>query len=150
MIYNVLHWLFGINMLIAPSALRIADASSTAHLDKVERGYENMDHYNIEFKKEGKALRSIDFIQGEGTELMMAAGLHSRLRTEVILAFISLLIPSKDDEDEDEEDEDAGAEEEEGAQTVSGGSAGTAVSVQPSDPQQLNSSPSAAKSAVSS
>lgn len=74
-------------MLIAPSALRIADASSTAHLDKVERGYENMDHFNIEFKKEGKALRSIDFIQGEGTELMMAAGLLSRLRIEVILTF---------------------------------------------------------------
>ena len=58
-----------VNVLIASSALRIADASSTAHLDKVERGYENMDHYNVEFKKEGRALRSIDFIQGEGTEL---------------------------------------------------------------------------------
>ncbi|XP_044031576.1 tripartite motif-containing protein 55b [Siniperca chuatsi] len=103
-----------------PLLKKIAEASSTAHLDKVERGYENMDHYNVEFKKEGKALRSIDFIQ--------------------------------DDEDEDEEDEDgeASAEEGEGAQTVSsGGSALTAASVQPSAPQQINSSPSAAKSAVS-
>lgn len=139
-------------MLIAPSALRIADASSTAHLDKVERGYENMDHYNVEFKKEGKALRSIDFIQGEGTELMTAAVLLSRLRIVVILTFISPPILSTDDDDEDEEDEDgeAGAGEDEGAQTVSGGSAITAVSVQPSDPQQLNSSQTAAKSTTSS
>ncbi|KAM9337249.1 tripartite motif-containing protein 55-like [Symphorus nematophorus] len=102
-----------------PLLKQIADASSTAHLDKVERGYENMDHYNVEFKKEGRALRSIDFIQ--------------------------------DDEDEDEEDEDgeAGAAEGERAQTVSGGSAVSATSVQPSAPQQTNSSPSAAKSAAS-
>lgn len=46
-------------------ALRIADASSTAHLDKVERGYENMDHYKVEFARERKALGSLDFIQGE-------------------------------------------------------------------------------------
>lgn len=97
-----------------------------------------MDHYNIEFKKEGKALRGIDFIQGEGTEvMMMAAGLLSRLRIDVNFSFYRPLLISKDDEDEDEEDEDTGAEEEEGAQTVP-------------EPQQLNSSPSAAKSAVSS
>ena len=47
-----------------PGASRIEDASSTAHLDKVERGYESMDHYKVEFKKEGKALRSINFAQG--------------------------------------------------------------------------------------
>ncbi|XP_045924038.1 tripartite motif-containing protein 55b [Micropterus dolomieu] len=98
-----------------PLLKKIAEASSTAHLEKVERGYENMDHYNIEFKKECKALRSIDFIQ--------------------------------DDEDEDEEDEDgeAGTEEEDVAQTVLGGT----VSIQPSAPQQINSSPSAAKSVAS-
>lgn len=75
-------------MLITPSALRIAEASSTAHLEKVERGYENMDHYNIEFKKECKALRSIDFIQGEGAELAMAAIYCLLLRVVVILTFI--------------------------------------------------------------
>uniref|UniRef100_A0A667XCQ7 Tripartite motif-containing protein 54 n=1 Tax=Myripristis murdjan TaxID=586833 RepID=A0A667XCQ7_9TELE len=52
---------------------KIADASSISHLDKVERGYENMDHYSVNFKKEGKALRSIDFIQGDGTEIAMIA-----------------------------------------------------------------------------
>uniref|UniRef100_A0A8C3AX02 Tripartite motif-containing protein 54 n=1 Tax=Cyclopterus lumpus TaxID=8103 RepID=A0A8C3AX02_CYCLU len=92
----------------------LAEASSTAHLDKVERGYENMDHYSVDFKKEGTALRGLDFLQ--------------------------------DDEDEDEEDEDGEAdpEEGEGAQPV------TAASVQPTAPQQSNSSPSAAKSAASS
>lgn len=54
-------------MLIPISAIRIADATSTAHLDKVERGYENMDHFHVRFKKVGQALRSIDFIQGEGS-----------------------------------------------------------------------------------
>ncbi|XP_022600010.1 tripartite motif-containing protein 55-like isoform X1 [Seriola dumerili] len=97
-----------------PLLKKIAEASSTAHLDKVERGYENMDHYNVDFKKESKALRGIDFIE--------------------------------DDEDEDDEDEaeEVEAEEGEGAQTVSGGSAVTAASVQPTPPQQINSSPSAA------
>uniref|UniRef100_A0A8C9X4Y4 RING-type E3 ubiquitin transferase n=1 Tax=Sander lucioperca TaxID=283035 RepID=A0A8C9X4Y4_SANLU len=102
----------------------LAEASSTAHLDKVERGYENMDHYTVDFNKEGKALSQ---------------------------TFISLPILSTEDEDEDEEDEDgeAGTEEGEGAQTVSGGSAVTAASVEPPATQQSSSSPSAAKSAAS-
>uniref|UniRef100_A0A672J0A6 RING-type E3 ubiquitin transferase n=2 Tax=Salarias fasciatus TaxID=181472 RepID=A0A672J0A6_SALFA len=67
---------------------QIADASSTAHLDKVERGYESMDHYTVEFKKESKALRGLDFLQGD------------------------------EDEDEEDEDAEAGAGEGEGAQTA--------------------------------
>lgn len=51
-----------------PLLIKIAEASSIAHLDKVERGYENMDHFNVEFKKEGKALRSINFIQDDEDE----------------------------------------------------------------------------------
>ncbi|XP_065805191.1 tripartite motif-containing protein 55b isoform X2 [Labrus bergylta] len=102
-----------------PLLKKIAEASSVAHLDKVERGYEKMDHYNCDFKKEGKALRSIDFIQDE------------------------------DDEDEEDEDGEADAEEGEGAQTVLGGSVVTSASDQPSVPQQTNSSSSTAKSAAS-
>lgn len=74
-------------MLIAPPALRIADASSTEHLDKVERGYENMDHFTVEFRKESKALRNIDFIQGGVAELIMAALLRPLLRVSLILTF---------------------------------------------------------------
>ncbi|XP_061569634.1 tripartite motif-containing protein 55b isoform X2 [Cololabis saira] len=48
-----------------PLLKKIAEASSTAHLDKVELGYESMDHYSVEFKKESQALCSIDFMQDE-------------------------------------------------------------------------------------
>ncbi|XP_062235466.1 tripartite motif-containing protein 55b isoform X2 [Platichthys flesus] len=102
-----------------PLLEKIAVASSTAHLDKVERGYENMDHYTVEFKREGMALRGIDFLQDE------------------------------DDEDDLDEDGEAGAVEGDGTQTVSGGSAVPAASVQPPPPQQINPSPSAAKSPAS-
>ncbi|XP_062297482.1 tripartite motif-containing protein 55b [Scomber scombrus] len=98
---------------------KISEASSTAHLDKIERGYENMDHYSVDFKEEGKALRTIDFIQDD------------------------------EDEDDEDEDGEAGTEEGEGAQTTSGGDAVTDASVQPSAaPQMTSSSPSAAKSAA--
>ncbi|XP_037550211.1 tripartite motif-containing protein 55-like [Nematolebias whitei] len=48
-----------------PLLKKIADASNTAHLDKVERGYEKMDHYKVDCRKERKALRSIDFIRDD-------------------------------------------------------------------------------------
>lgn len=126
---------------------RISEASSIAHLDKVERGYENMDHYNVDFKREGKALRSISFIQGDRTEINM--GRNVLLSAQ--LTYYILLILSTDDEDEDEEDEDGEATEEgEGASTTSGEGAITATSSQPSAGQQTtSSSQSAAKSAAS-
>ncbi|XP_065114388.1 tripartite motif-containing protein 55b isoform X1 [Paramisgurnus dabryanus] len=40
---------------------KITEVSNTSHLERVERGYESMDHYYVSFKKEGKALRNIDF-----------------------------------------------------------------------------------------
>uniref|UniRef100_A0A1A8HFI5 Tripartite motif-containing protein 54 n=1 Tax=Nothobranchius korthausae TaxID=1143690 RepID=A0A1A8HFI5_9TELE len=48
-----------------PLLKKIADASSMSHLDKVERGYEKMDHYGVDFRKERKALRSIDFARDD-------------------------------------------------------------------------------------
>ncbi|XP_029979379.1 tripartite motif-containing protein 55 [Sphaeramia orbicularis] len=103
-----------------PLLQKIAEASSTAHLDKVERGYENMDHFKVDFRKESKALRSIDFIQ------------------------------DNDDDDEDNEDGEADAEEAEGAQTGSAGAAVTASSVHATPPQAaVNASTSTAKSAAS-
>ncbi|XP_026147494.1 tripartite motif-containing protein 55-like isoform X2 [Mastacembelus armatus] len=102
-----------------PLLEKISVASNTSHLAKVERGYEKMDHYDITFKKEAMALRSIDFIQDE------------------------------EDEEEEDEDGETGAEEGEVALTVSGSSTVTAVSVQPSPPPQINSSPQDAGSAAS-
>lgn len=135
-------------MQIAPFALRLAEASSTAHLDKIERGYENMDHYTVDFKRQAKALRCLDFLQGKGTELVMAA---ISLLTAPTCSNLTFTSPT-DDEDEDEEDEDgeAATEEGEGAQTVSGGGAVPAASVQPPAPQPSSpSTPSAAKSVAS-
>ncbi|KAM9839692.1 tripartite motif-containing protein 55b [Aulostomus maculatus] len=48
-----------------PLLKKLEEASSTGHLDKVERGYEKMDHYTVNFQKERKALSSIDFIQDD-------------------------------------------------------------------------------------
>lgn len=97
-----------------------------------------MDHYTVNFKEESKALRTIDFIQGERAEIDEG---RNALFTDQLTELIPLLLLSTDDEDEDDEDEDgeAGTEEGEGAQTTSGGDAVTAAS----------SSPSAAISAAS-
>ncbi|KAM9827713.1 tripartite motif-containing protein 55b [Neosynchiropus ocellatus] len=98
-----------------PLLKKLSDASSTSHLDKVERGYENMDHFTVSFLKEGRALRSIDFITDDYEE----------------------------DEDEDE-DGVVSSEEGEGAQNIPGGtSAVTAASIQPTVTPQTNSSQSA-------
>ncbi|XP_003443662.1 tripartite motif-containing protein 55b isoform X1 [Oreochromis niloticus] len=102
-----------------PLLKKIEEASSAAHLDKVELGYESMDHYKVDFKKEGKALRSIDFIQDD------------------------------EDEDEEDEDAGAGAEEGEGSQTVSGGAVSATSAQPSAPPQQMSSSPSAPTSTPS-
>lgn len=52
---------------------KIEDTSSTTHLDKVECGYEKMDHYQVDFRRERKALSSIDFIRDEDEEEIDAA-----------------------------------------------------------------------------
>ncbi|XP_006794638.1 tripartite motif-containing protein 55b [Neolamprologus brichardi] len=102
-----------------PLLKKIEEASSAAHLDKVELGYESMDHYKVDFKKEGKALRSIDFIQDD------------------------------EDEDEEDEAAGAGAEEGEGSQTVPGGAVPATSAQPSSTPQQMSSSPSAPTSTPS-
>lgn len=48
-----------------PLLQKIAEASSIAHLDKVERGYEDMSHFNVDFTRERKALQSINFAQDD-------------------------------------------------------------------------------------
>ncbi|KAL7840710.1 hypothetical protein AOLI_G00260330 [Acnodon oligacanthus] len=47
---------------------KIGEASNKSHLEKVERGYENMDHYTVNFKKESKAIHAIDFIGDDEEE----------------------------------------------------------------------------------
>uniref|UniRef100_A0A8C1GJ64 Tripartite motif-containing protein 54 n=1 Tax=Cyprinus carpio TaxID=7962 RepID=A0A8C1GJ64_CYPCA len=48
-----------------PLLQKIAEASNTSHLERVERSYENMDHYSVSFKREGRALRNIDFARDD-------------------------------------------------------------------------------------
>ncbi|CAG5895934.1 tripartite motif-containing protein 55b [Menidia menidia] len=102
-----------------PLLKKIEEASSTAHLDKVERGYENMDHYTVQFNKEGKALRSINFAQDD------------------------------EDEDEEDEDTGPSAEEGDRAQTVPTGGAGSAPSAPPSAAQQISPAPNPTKNIAS-
>lgn len=51
-----------------PLLQRIGQVSNTSHLDKVERGYENMDHFSANFQREARALRNIDFVKDEDEE----------------------------------------------------------------------------------
>ncbi|XP_042562454.1 tripartite motif-containing protein 55b [Clupea harengus] len=51
-----------------PLLKKITEGSDTSHLEKVERGYENMDHYTASFLKERKALCGIDFIEDDEEE----------------------------------------------------------------------------------
>ncbi|XP_077100932.1 tripartite motif-containing protein 55b isoform X1 [Siphateles boraxobius] len=48
-----------------PLFQKIAEASNTSHLERVERSYENMDLYSVSFKKECMALRNIDFARDD-------------------------------------------------------------------------------------
>ncbi|XP_067107640.1 tripartite motif-containing protein 55b isoform X2 [Osmerus mordax] len=57
-----------------PLLKKIGEVSSTSHLDKVERGYENMDHYRVNFKKEGLAIQNIDFIEDDDDEEVVDEG----------------------------------------------------------------------------
>uniref|UniRef100_A0AAZ1XGL9 Tripartite motif-containing protein 54 n=1 Tax=Oreochromis aureus TaxID=47969 RepID=A0AAZ1XGL9_OREAU len=46
-----------------PLLLKIMEGSDTSHLDKVQHGYENMDHFTADFEHQGRALSNIDFIK---------------------------------------------------------------------------------------
>ncbi|KAG2458408.1 TRI55 protein, partial [Polypterus senegalus] len=59
-------------------------------LEKVERGYENMDHFEANFEREGRALRSIDFMrEDEGVAS------EETERTEEILTNIGQSAPGE-------------------------------------------------------
>ncbi|XP_051772853.1 tripartite motif-containing protein 55a isoform X4 [Ctenopharyngodon idella] len=44
-----------------PLLQKIAEGRNVSHLEKVERGYENMDHFTANFQPERRAILSIDF-----------------------------------------------------------------------------------------
>ncbi|KAG7250330.1 hypothetical protein CRUP_011140 [Coryphaenoides rupestris] len=43
----------------------ILEGTNTSHLDKVERGYENMSHFTAHLERERRALLTIDFLKDE-------------------------------------------------------------------------------------
>uniref|UniRef100_A0AAX7VQQ1 Tripartite motif-containing protein 54 n=1 Tax=Astatotilapia calliptera TaxID=8154 RepID=A0AAX7VQQ1_ASTCA len=49
--------------LNAPRPVQITEGSDTSHLDKVQHGYENMDHFTANFEHQRRALSDIDFIK---------------------------------------------------------------------------------------
>ncbi|XP_063317734.1 E3 ubiquitin-protein ligase TRIM63-like [Pelmatolapia mariae] len=46
-----------------PLLQKIVEGSDTSHLDKVQHGYENMDHFTANFEHQRRALSDIDFIK---------------------------------------------------------------------------------------
>lgn len=44
-----------------PLLQKISEGTNTSHLDKVQRGYENMDHFTVNFEPQKRALSSIAF-----------------------------------------------------------------------------------------
>ncbi|XP_066536450.1 tripartite motif-containing protein 55b [Hoplias malabaricus] len=65
-----------------PLLQKIGEASSKSQLEQVERGYENMDHYTVNFRKETRALRKIDFIKDEEEEVEDGVGAVEEGHTE--------------------------------------------------------------------
>uniref|UniRef100_A0A3Q4HMU6 RING-type E3 ubiquitin transferase n=1 Tax=Neolamprologus brichardi TaxID=32507 RepID=A0A3Q4HMU6_NEOBR len=54
--------------LNAPRPVQIMEGSDTSHLDKVQHGYENMDHFTANFEHQRRALSDIDFIKRKQRE----------------------------------------------------------------------------------
>ncbi|KAG7273398.1 hypothetical protein CRUP_037460, partial [Coryphaenoides rupestris] len=52
-------------MALFLQARAILEGTNTSHLDKVERGYENMSHFTAHLERERRALLTIDFLKGE-------------------------------------------------------------------------------------
>ncbi|XP_058273938.1 tripartite motif-containing protein 55a isoform X1 [Hemibagrus wyckioides] len=48
-----------------PLLQKISDGRNTSHLEKLERGYENMDHFTVSFEHEKRAIFNIDFTKDD-------------------------------------------------------------------------------------
>ncbi|XP_030220421.1 tripartite motif-containing protein 55a isoform X2 [Gadus morhua] len=64
-----------------PLLQKIVEGTNISHLDKVERGYENMSHFTAHLERERRALQTIDFLKHGGEdddEADAAAGRRGR------------------------------------------------------------------------
>ncbi|KAK3513707.1 hypothetical protein QTP70_028902 [Hemibagrus guttatus] len=48
-----------------PLLQKISEGRNTSHLEKLERGYENMDHFTVSFEHEKRAILNIDFTKDD-------------------------------------------------------------------------------------
>ena len=56
---------------------RIVEGTNISHLDKVERGYENMSHFTAHLERERRALQTIDFLKREETRCPVISHSHT-------------------------------------------------------------------------
>ncbi|KAK6310618.1 hypothetical protein J4Q44_G00186730 [Coregonus suidteri] len=75
-----------------PLLQKLLAGTIISHLDKVERGYDNMDHYTANFERERRSLLTIDFVKDDeddddefedGEEEVEVSGVTGVTRTEV-------------------------------------------------------------------
>ncbi|XP_055059206.2 tripartite motif-containing protein 55a isoform X1 [Misgurnus anguillicaudatus] len=104
-----------------PLLQQIEEGKNVSHLEKVERGYENMDHFTANFKKEKKAILKIEFTKDDD-----------------------------DDDDSEEDDDDDDTDEEIPGETVKPETQATSASTPtPAQPKKIpvsNSPPLEAES----
>ncbi|XP_023267828.1 E3 ubiquitin-protein ligase TRIM63-like isoform X2 [Seriola lalandi dorsalis] len=48
-----------------PLLQKIVEGTNTSHLDKLQHGYENMEHFTADFDRQRRALSNVDFIRAE-------------------------------------------------------------------------------------
>ncbi|XP_034039190.1 E3 ubiquitin-protein ligase TRIM63-like [Thalassophryne amazonica] len=71
---------------------KIVEGTNTSHLDKVQRGYESMDHFTVDFEQQKRALMNVDFVKSdeddddEEDEVMEGRGTTPGKRTEQAVA----------------------------------------------------------------
>uniref|UniRef100_A0A672NR76 Tripartite motif-containing protein 54 n=1 Tax=Sinocyclocheilus grahami TaxID=75366 RepID=A0A672NR76_SINGR len=65
--------------------LQIAEGRNVSHLEKVERGYENMDHFTVNFSPERRAILSIDFTKdGDDNEEELTGTVNPETQTSSV------------------------------------------------------------------
>lgn len=52
-------------MTLTPYPYRVSEATKSVPVETLQPGYENMDHYKVDFNAEERALYQLDFIKRE-------------------------------------------------------------------------------------
>uniref|UniRef100_A0A8C2BIU0 Tripartite motif-containing protein 54 n=1 Tax=Cyprinus carpio TaxID=7962 RepID=A0A8C2BIU0_CYPCA len=90
-----------------PLLQKIAEGRNVSHLEKVERGYENMDHFTANFSPERRAILSIDFTKGKLT-LILTLIVFFFKSVPLYKIFLSVTVDGDENEEDDDEEESAG------------------------------------------